>query len=91
MKNNNVDYLVISYYFPPRLETSGLVVAKKIMRKNLHVDVIQSTYDESSDFNEIINKHINNRFPIDIKTKPDYIPFIFKYIDLGLKAIKKKL
>ncbi|WP_091699766.1 hypothetical protein [Methanobrevibacter gottschalkii] len=89
MENNDVDYLVISYYFPPRLETSGLVVARKIMEKNLNVDVIQSAYDESSDFNEIINKHINNRFPIDIKTKPDYIPFIFKYIDLGLKAIKK--
>ena len=24
------------------------------MEKNLHVDVIQSSYDESSDFNEII-------------------------------------
>lgn len=89
MENNDVDYLVISYYFPPRLETSGLVVARKIIEKDLNVDVIQSSYDESSDFNEIITKHINNRFPIDIKTKPDYIPFIFKYIDLGLKAIKK--
>lgn len=60
------------------------------MEKNLKVDVIQSAYDESSEFNEIIDGHINNRFLIDIKTKPDYISFIFKYIDLGLKAIKKE-
>lgn len=89
MENNDVDCLVISYYFPPRLETSGLVVARKIMEKNLHVDVIQSSYDESSDFNEIIDKYVNERFPIDIKSKPDYIPFIFEYINLGLKSIKK--
>lgn len=60
------------------------------MEKNLKVEVIQSAYDESSEFNEIIDGHINNRFLIDIKTKPDYISFIFKYIDLGLKAIKKE-
>lgn len=89
MENADVDYLVISYYFPPRLETSGLVVARKIMEKNLRVDVIQSSYEESSDFNEIISEYVNERFPIDINAKPDYIPFIFEYIELGLKAIKK--
>lgn len=87
--NKEVDYLVISYYFPPRIETSGLVVARRIMEKNLYVDVIQSAYDSNSDFNDIISDYVNERYEVDISGKPDYIPFIFDYIAKGLDLIEK--
>ncbi len=85
------DELYISLLFPPSDYVSGITVFKRIAENNHKVDVVQSNFksDDFTEFNRYVDEYINNRIIVDIDCKIDWPACIFKFVDKGIKAIKK--
>ena len=84
------DELYISFLFPPSDYVSGITVFKRIAVNGKKVDVLQADFksDNLSQFNNYVDEYINNRILIDIDCDNDWANCIFKFQDMGLKAIK---
>lgn len=81
--------LYISYLFPPSNQASGITVFKRIVDNNHKVDVLQGELEPSCDFDDYVNPYVNERFHVSIDEKFDWASFIFKFIEKGLKEIKR--
>ena len=85
------DELYISYLFPPSNQASGITVFKRIVEENSTVDVLQSNFhSDNSSFNDYVEKHINNRFHVEIDEKLDWAVFIYDFIKKGLDIIENR-
>lgn len=87
--NNPVDTLYVTGRFPPIIDTSGIVLAKKIIKSNKKVDVLCADMDLPEDelFNKIVNNYINEKYTVpDVS---DRIEGILKFINDGIDIIKK--
>ena len=85
------DMLVVSFLFPPLDYVSGITVSKRIIENNQIVDVLQSKYDadKNNKFNEYLEEFINQRILVDMDCDVDWSDCIFKFINRGIKHIKK--
>lgn len=85
------DELYISYLFPPSNQASGITVFKRIVEENSNIDVLQSNFhSNNSSFNKYVEKHINNRFGVEIDEKFDWAVFIYEFIKKGMEIIKNR-
>lgn len=84
------DDLVISYTFPPYQDTSGNVMAKRIISEDMFVDVIQNNFEANNlDMNNIVRDYIDERFTVDIDSKIDSSDCVFRFINEGLPLLNK--
>ena len=74
--------LVISYYFPPSYNISGIVLSKRIINNNKQVDVITTSHGES-----FVDEYVKNRFVVDINHTKDSPKAIFEFIDKSMDII----
>lgn len=74
--------LVISCYFPPSNNISGIVLSKRIINSNNKVDVITTSKGDS-----FVDEFIKNRISVDIKYPKDSPKAIFDFIDKGLDVL----
>ncbi|WP_459538365.1 hypothetical protein [Methanobrevibacter sp.] len=74
--------LVISYYFPPSDNISGIVLSKRIINNNKQVDVITTSHGES-----FVDEYVKNRFVVDINHPKDSPKAIFEFIDKAMDII----
>ena len=74
--------LVISYYFPPSDNISGIVLSKRIINNNKQVDVITTSHGES-----FVDEYVKNRFVVDINHPKDSPKAIFEFIDKSMDII----
>ena len=74
--------LVISYYFPPSDNISGIVLSKRIINNNKQVDVITTSHGES-----FVDEYVKNRFVVDINHTKDSPKAIFEFIDKAMDII----
>ena len=81
------DELYVSYLFPPSNQASGITVFKRIIENNKKVDVLQGEFSRSNEFDEHVEKYINNRYTVSIDEKFDLADFIYKFIDKGINKI----
>ena len=60
--------LVIASKFPPVSDTSGLVLAKRVLLNGKPVDVVQGQFlgQLDYDFNQLIDEYIDNRIVLDV-------------------------
>ena len=75
--------MVISYYFPPSTNISGIVLSKRIINTNKPVDVITT-----SKGNSFVDEIIENRITLDIEYPKDSPKAIFEFIEKGLKTLE---
>ena len=88
---NDVDKLVISFKFPPSDDVSGIVVAKRIIKQDSPVDVLQNEVDESEYLNfDIIDKYINERFVVSADGKRDSHNQIKEFIGQSFDYLNEK-
>ncbi|MDO5831760.1 MAG: hypothetical protein Q4Q14_02880 [Methanobrevibacter sp.] len=88
---NDVDKLVISFKFPPSDDVSGIVVAKRIIKQDSPVDVLQNEVDESEYLNfDIIDKYINERFVVSADGKRDSHNQIKEFIDQSFEYLNER-
>lgn len=80
----SAEELVISYYFPPSSNISGIVLSKRIVNNNYPVDVITTSHGAS-----FIEEFIENRFVLDIEYPKDSPKAIFEFIEKGLNTLDK--
>jgi len=87
LQNSN---LIISYFFPPSNNISGIVLAKRIILKNQKVDVLTTSQDNSlTDFSNILNDFIEVKIIVNT-TKPNDSPEgIKEFVENSLKEIDK--
>lgn len=85
------DELVISFLFPPSDSVTGITVSKRIIENNKKVDVLQAKCpnDFNLELNEYIEEYIDDRILIDMDCDSDWAECIFKFVELGMGAIKK--
>lgn len=82
------DELIISYFFPPSNNISGVVLAKRIINDNKKVDVLTTNQDNSlDDFSQIINDFIKNKIFVDVSYPKDSPKGIFEFINNSLKVL----
>lgn len=81
--------LVISYFFPPRSETAGLVMAKRMISENIICDVIQGPGGDDADIDSIVSDNIERRTVLDIKGEVDSVDFIREFVKRGMESIEK--
>ena len=74
--------LVISYYFPPSDNISGIVLSKRIINNNKQVDVVTTSHGES-----FVDEYVKNRFVVDINHTKDSPKAIFEFIDKAMDII----
>ena len=74
--------LVISYYFPPSDNISGIVLSKRIINNNKQVDVVTTSHGES-----FVDEYVKNRFVVDINHTKDSPKAIFEFIDKSMDII----
>lgn len=87
------DELIISYSFPPSKDVGGMMLAKRCIVENKHVDVIQANVRENKDFefNKYIDEYINERILIDIKCKfSSDLDCIFNFVDKSVVELEKR-
>ncbi|WP_405293711.1 hypothetical protein [Methanobrevibacter sp.] len=85
------DELIVSFLFPPSDYVSGITVSKRIIENGEIVDVLQARCPDNVDsqFNQCVDKYINERILIDMDCDVDWSDCIFKFSKLGIKAIKR--
>lgn len=88
---NKAKTLVVSYCFPPYVDTSGTVVAKRIRSGGELVDVIYNKMDKRREINHnlslIVNEFIDRRFEISTPTTFSDWDGIERFVDEGLRCI----
>ncbi|MCA1064605.1 glycosyltransferase (plasmid) [Rossellomorea sp. AcN35-11] len=87
------DTLVISYCFPPYVDTAGTVMAKRILEANEAVDVVYNKMDnvrpKDMNLDKLVDHMIEERFPI-----PSYSSFsnwkaINEFAKSGIEKLNK--
>ena len=83
--------LVISFLFPPSDSATAITVFKRIIENNEVVDVLQAKCmkDVNLELNQYIEEYIDDRIIIDMDCDSDWADCIFKFVKLGIDAIKK--
>ena len=83
--------LIISYYFPPYTNTGGTVIAKRIIKKEEKVDILQnhiSNIQVDEELNNIINPYIDLRIILDAPDTPNWTwTSIKSFIDKGMEQL----
>jgi glycosyltransferase involved in cell wall biosynthesis len=92
---NKAKTLVVSYCFPPYVDTSGTVVAKRIRSEGELVDVIYNKMDKkraiSHNLSLIANEFIDRKFELDTITAFSDWDGIEKFVVRGLKIINGQI
>lgn len=85
------DELYISFLFPPDDDVSGITVFKRIIENNHPVDVLQSQIKSPKlrELDKYIDNYVNERKSINMDCKNDWWKCISKFINKGIKTIKK--
>ncbi len=87
--------LVAAYCFPPYVDTSGVVVSKRIRTDGELVDVIYNNMDTRRDINHnlslIANEFIDSKFELDTPTTFSEWQGMQDYVDRGMKIINKQV
>lgn len=84
------DELVISFFFPPSDNVSGITVAKRVIENNRRVDVIHVKQDSASnDLSSHVQNLINDEIVIDMDCNLDWWECISKFVKKGMGAIRK--
>lgn len=89
-KNNNE--LIISYAFTPTNTTTSNVMAKRVLKKENNVDLIQASLNNLSkdyEFDNLLNEFILNRMIIDLPFSTDWAN-IKLFIKKGMDELTKK-
>ena len=83
------DELVFSYFFPPSNDVAGLVLSKRLISENRHVDVVQSNDGKLDlDFGKCIDEIVDNRIQIDANCDANYPKCVFKFIREAKNELK---
>lgn len=86
---NMSDELVFSYFFPPSNDVAGLVLSKRLISENRHVDVVQSKDGALDlDFGKCIDEIVDNRIQIDANCDANYPKCVFKFIRKAKQELK---
>lgn len=85
--SDNAEKLVISFKFPPDKDISGIVVAKRIIKDNSVVDVLQNAQDDDSYNFDEVNDFINERLYVSVDSERDSVECIFNFVNQGLELI----
>lgn len=89
--DKQVDTLVISFKFPPTIDTSGIVAAKRIIKNGEMVDVLHNLDDENASLNfKGLDDYINERLTTTIKGSCNTIKYIAKFTNQAMELIKDK-
>jgi poly(ribitol-phosphate) beta-N-acetylglucosaminyltransferase len=86
--------LIISYCFPPYVDTSGNVMSKRIRNMNEVIDVVYNKMDrvrnKDEELNKLVDDLIENRF--EIASYPSFSNWkaINQFCEMGLEKIKNK-
>lgn len=95
INDNKANTLVVSYCFPPYVDTSGTVVAKRIRSDGELVDVIYNKMDKkraiSHNLSLIANEFIDRKFEIATPTAFSSWDGIEKFVNEGLKKIASQV
>jgi glycosyltransferase involved in cell wall biosynthesis len=93
--NNKANKLVVSYCFPPYVDTSGTVVAKRIRADRELVDVILNKMDTRRKVNPILsliaNQFIDKRFELKTFTTFSRWDGMEAFVVQGLKKIQHQV
>ena len=81
------DELVISYFFPPSNNISGIVLTKRIIDNNRKVDVLTTNQDDS--LTDFINGFINNKIIVNATKPKDSPEGIKEFVENSLNEINK--
>ncbi len=83
--------LIIASKFPPLNDVSGVVFSKRMIISNKTYDVIQASVEGSidDDFNNVIDKFIDNRIVIEDIGVPNTIKGIVNFRRKGMGALEK--
>ncbi len=79
------DELVISYYFPPSNNISGIVLAKRIISNNRKVDVLTTNQNDS--LTDFINEFIDNKIIVNTTKPKDSPEGIKEFVENSLEKI----
>lgn len=88
----SADELLICYKFPPSQRVSGVVYAKRLIKSQKILDIIQGPNgDEELDinFNEIVDKFVNKRFITKSNVSNPTWNSIKKFIEEGMKILEE--
>ena len=88
--SDNAEKLVISFKFPPDKDISGIVVAKRIIKDNSVVDVLQNAQDDDSYNFDEVNDFINERLYVSVDSERDSVDCIFNFVNQGLELIDER-
>ena len=89
--DKQVDTLVISFKFPPTIDTSGIVAAKRIIKNNSIVDVLHNMDEDDTSLNfKGLDELINERLTTNIKGSCNTIKNMTKFTNQGMKLIDDK-
>ncbi len=93
--DNKAKTLVVSYCFPPYVDTSGTVVSKRIRTKGALVDVIYNKMDTRRAINHnlslMANEFIDKKFGLDTPTTFSDWAGMEQFVDEGLSIIKSQV
>lgn len=83
--------LIIAYAFPPYEDSSGNVIAKRIIDHGNTVDIIQNNFNNAFDyeFNEIVDKYIDKRIIIESPTAFLHWNSIKIFFEKGIMELEK--
>lgn len=91
-KNSKCDTLIINATFPPYVDVSGQVLAKRVITSNRAVDVVYGEIDNprDGDFNDIVDRYINKRIIIRNLEKANTTESVNKFREEGIEAIEEE-
>ena len=83
--------LVIASKFPPVSDTSGLVLAKRVLLNGKPVDVVQGQFlgQLDYDFNQLLDEYIDNRIVLDVAPYYGTSKEVDKFREEGIREIEK--
>lgn len=82
------DELVVSYFFLPSKDISGIILAKRIIKNNRKVDVLTTSQDESlTNFSNILDDLIENKIIVNTTKNKDSPEGIREFVEKSLEKI----
>lgn len=91
-ENSKCDTLIINATFPPYVDVSGQVLAKRVITSKKVVDVVYGEIDNprDRDFNDIVDGYINKRIIIKNLKKANTTRSVNKFREEGIEAIEEE-
>jgi hypothetical protein len=85
------DELIISYFFPPSSNISGITLSKRIIANGKKVDVLTTNQDDTlNDFSKILNDYINNKIIVEAAEEKDSPEAIFEFVENSLEQLTQE-